>query len=64
MRTCKGCTKRTLGCHDTCPSYLAEVMASEAKKEQKRKAKFAYSALTDYEINGRRKSVREHGRKK
>ena len=62
MGTCKGCTNRTLGCHDTCPRYLAEVMAIEQKKEQKRKAKFAFSALTDHEINSRRKSARKHGK--
>lgn len=64
MGACKGCEERKLGCHDTCPRYLAEVMASESKKEQRRKAKFAYSALTDHEIDGRRKSARKHGRKK
>ena len=63
MGTCNGCTKRTLGCHDTCQSYLAEAMAREQKKEQKRKAKFAFSALTDHEIECRRKSARKHGRK-
>ena len=63
MGTCKGCTERTLGCHDTCPSYMAEVLLSDSKREQKRKAKFAYSAIIDHEIEGRRKSARKHGRK-
>ena len=63
MRTCKECKERKLGCHDTCPRYLAEVMATEAKKEQIRKAKETYTAITGYEIDSRRKSARKHGRK-
>ena len=32
MAACKGCQKRTIGCHSTCPEYLAYRKELEEQK--------------------------------
>lgn len=44
---CKGCTKRTPGCHDRCDDYKQEVSKLKALKDKKAKAtRAAWEAKT------------------
>ena len=39
MGCCKDCTKRYVGCHSKCDSYLKEKQAWDAAREQRAKTK-------------------------
>lgn len=51
INCCKGCVppKRNPHCHGTCPEYLAEKAAYEARRKEVDRKKFA-----DYELNAQR----------
>lgn len=36
---CKDCTERHIGCHGSCPEYIAQAKAASEEREKRRKAK-------------------------
>lgn len=36
---CKGCTERHIGCHGSCPEYIAQAQAASEERERQWKAK-------------------------
>lgn len=36
---CKGCTERHIGCHRSCPEYIAQAKAASEERERLRKQK-------------------------
>lgn len=47
---CKGCTKRSIGCHAACEDYKQQKQEGDAFDEQVRKAKYNENITRDYVI--------------
>lgn len=37
---CKGCTERKVGCHATCPDYLARALKNEMRRKKIREENY------------------------
>lgn len=58
--TCKDCTNRRIGCHDTCEKYIQEKINHESYKEKICNEISKYSYLN--RIQMRNKQLRKYGR--
>ena len=47
---CKGCTKRILYCHSTCPEYICWAAANEALRMERAKREAAERAFQDASV--------------
>lgn len=59
---CKGCTKRILYCHTTCPEYICWAEANEALKMERAKYEAVERALQDTSVK-RSMNLRKRRRK-
>lgn len=53
--TCKGCTKRKVGCHSTCEEYIEECRQRNIIKEKVAKEKQREREITTVEVERRKK---------
>lgn len=67
IRCCNGCKepKRHIGCHATCPEYIAEKEKHEADREDRAKEREAFYGAYSTSLTGKNRAMkdRRHGRK-
>ena len=59
---CKGCTKRILHCHATCPEYILWAESNEALKIERAKHAAVERALQDTSVQRAMKLRKRRGR--